>query len=136
MRRAKGLCLIGSRLTSRLPLQAASRRWAQPSPIVGADRPLPAIDSLLAATALQHNLVLVTQNTKRFSGLPVESSAPDRCKGSTASSVDRFRAAKPDLELGDLIKLLNFLEKLLFYSHLFVNDFFPIRIVVSCLEVF
>lgn len=37
-----------------------------------AGRPLPAIDSLLAATALSHGLVLVTRNVKDFSGLPVE----------------------------------------------------------------
>ncbi len=36
-----------------------------------AGRPLPAIDSLLAATALAHNLTLVTRNTKDFVGLPV-----------------------------------------------------------------
>ena len=34
-----------------------------------AGRPLPAIDSLLAATALQHNLTLVTRNVRDFAGL-------------------------------------------------------------------
>ena len=36
-------------------------------------RPLPAVDSLLAATALHHDLVLVTRNEKdfRFAGLDV-----------------------------------------------------------------
>ena len=34
-----------------------------------ASRPLPAIDGLLAATALQHDLTLVTRNTKDFEGL-------------------------------------------------------------------
>jgi hypothetical protein len=29
-------------------------------------RTLPVIDSLLAATAIQHNLILVTENTKDF----------------------------------------------------------------------
>ncbi len=37
-----------------------------------AGRPLPTIDSLLAATAMSHDLVLVTRNAKDFSGLPVE----------------------------------------------------------------
>ena len=37
----------------------------------GAGRPLPAVDSLLAATALQHDLTLVTRNTADFSGLGV-----------------------------------------------------------------
>ena len=37
-----------------------------------AGRSLPAIDSLLAATALHHNLVLVTRNLKDFAGLPVQ----------------------------------------------------------------
>lgn len=36
-----------------------------------AKRPLPAIDSLLAATAIEHNLTLVTRNTKDFIDLPV-----------------------------------------------------------------
>jgi predicted nucleic acid-binding protein len=37
-----------------------------------AARPLPAIDSLLAATALQHHLSLVTRNVKDFAGLGIE----------------------------------------------------------------
>ena len=37
----------------------------------GAGRPLPAVDSLLAATALQHDLTLVTRNTADFAGLGV-----------------------------------------------------------------
>jgi toxin FitB len=42
-------------------------RWGR---LLGqAGRPLPAIDSLLAATALQHDLALVTRNTKDFEGL-------------------------------------------------------------------
>ena len=36
-----------------------------------AGRPLPAIDGLLAATALQHDLTLVIRNTKDFAGLDV-----------------------------------------------------------------
>lgn len=36
-----------------------------------AGRPLPAIDGLLAATALQHDLTLVTRNTRDFEGLEV-----------------------------------------------------------------
>lgn len=36
-----------------------------------AGRPLPAIDGLLAATALQHDLTLVTRNTKDIAGLEV-----------------------------------------------------------------
>lgn len=36
-----------------------------------AGRPLPAIDGLLAATALQHDLTLVTRNTKDFDGLEI-----------------------------------------------------------------
>jgi len=34
-----------------------------------AGRPLPAIDGLLAATALQHDLTLVTRDVKDFKGL-------------------------------------------------------------------
>ena len=39
-------------------------RWGRLQ--VAAGRPLPAIDSLLAATALQHGLALVTRNAKDF----------------------------------------------------------------------
>lgn len=44
-------------------------RWGR---LLGsARRPLPAVDSLLAATALQHDLTLVTRNTADFFGLGV-----------------------------------------------------------------
>ncbi len=39
--------------------------------VAAAGRPLPAIDSLLTATALVHGLTLVTRNTQDFAGLPV-----------------------------------------------------------------
>lgn len=42
-------------------------RWGELSAI----RPLPQVDGLLAATALQHDLTLVTRNTEDFSGLGV-----------------------------------------------------------------
>ena len=52
---------------------AVATRWAQL--VAAAARPLPAIDSLLAATALQHDLVLVTRNVRDFAfpGLAVHS---------------------------------------------------------------
>ena len=49
---------------------AVADRWGRL--VAAAGRPLPAIDSLLAATALAHDLVLVTRNTKDFAGLPVQ----------------------------------------------------------------
>ena len=39
--------------------------------MASAGRPLPAIDGLLAATALQHQLTLVTRNRRDFEGLGV-----------------------------------------------------------------
>ena len=42
-------------------------RWGRL--MASAGRPLPAIDGLLAATALQHDLTLVTRNTRDFAGL-------------------------------------------------------------------
>ncbi|MDR2000307.1 MAG: PIN domain-containing protein, partial [Zoogloeaceae bacterium] len=42
----------------------------------GAGRTLPVIDGLLAATALQHDLTLVTRNTKDFAGLGVQTINP------------------------------------------------------------
>ena len=46
---------------------AVADRWGRLQAQAG--RPLPAIDSLLAATALQHNLSLVTRNVRDFAGL-------------------------------------------------------------------
>jgi len=52
-----------------LPIDAATARlWGDWS----ADRPRPVIDTLLAATAAQHSLTLVTRNTRDVSGLPVK----------------------------------------------------------------
>ena len=47
-----------------------AHQWVQL--LAEAGRSLPAIDSLLAATALHHNLVLVTRNLKDVAGLPVK----------------------------------------------------------------
>lgn len=49
--------------------EAVAVRWGRL--VAAAGRPVPAIDSLLAATALEHDLVLVTRNTKDFAALPV-----------------------------------------------------------------
>lgn len=43
---------------------AVAERWGRL--LAKAGRPLPAIDSLLAATALQHDLALVTRNDRDF----------------------------------------------------------------------
>jgi hypothetical protein len=46
--------------------------WAQfIAPLLKQGRPLPTIDSLLAATALAHDLTFVTRNVKHFAGLQV-----------------------------------------------------------------
>ena len=49
---------------------AVADRWGRL--VATAGRPLPTIDSLLAATALEHDLMLVTRNVKDFTGLPVQ----------------------------------------------------------------
>lgn len=49
---------------------AVADRWGRL--VAEAGRPVPAIDSLLAATALVHDLVLVTRNTRDFAGMPVQ----------------------------------------------------------------
>jgi predicted nucleic acid-binding protein len=46
---------------------AVADRWGRL--IAEAGRPLPAIDSLLAATAVQHGLILVTRNVRDVQGL-------------------------------------------------------------------
>lgn len=54
-----------------LPInQAIADRWGRLQHQI--KRPLPAIDSLIAATALHHDLTLVTRNVKDFSGLSLE----------------------------------------------------------------
>jgi toxin FitB len=44
--------------------EAVADRWGRLSAQTGPKRPLPVIGGLLAATALHHNLTLVTRNTK------------------------------------------------------------------------
>lgn len=54
-----------------LPIdQTVAEHWGRM--LASAGRPLPVVDSLLAATARAHNLCLVTRNTKDFHGLDVE----------------------------------------------------------------
>ena len=45
-------------------------------PLAQAGRPLPAIDSLLAATASQHGLILVTLNLRDVQGVGVQILGP------------------------------------------------------------
>lgn len=53
-----------------LPIDVAvADRWGQLQ--AASARPLAAIDSLLAATSICHDMVLVTRNEKDFAGLPV-----------------------------------------------------------------
>ncbi|MFM7640068.1 MAG: type II toxin-antitoxin system VapC family toxin [Cyanobium sp.] len=53
-----------------LPIdEGVAHRWGHLKAKVG--RPLPAIDSLLAATAQEHNLILITRNLKDVAELPV-----------------------------------------------------------------
>lgn len=58
-----------------LPVDAqVADRWGRM--VAAAGRPLPAIDSLLAATALAHDLILVTRNVKDFADLPLQVISP------------------------------------------------------------
>jgi toxin FitB len=58
-----------------LPVDArVADRWGRL--IAAAGRPVPAIDSLLAATAVEHDLTLVTRNVKDFSDMPVQTINP------------------------------------------------------------
>jgi predicted nucleic acid-binding protein len=50
--------------------EAVAHRWGHLLAQMG--RPLPVIGSLLAATALEHGLVLITRNLKDVADLPVE----------------------------------------------------------------
>ena len=51
--------------------QAVADRWGRFAAQAGPKSPLPVIDGLLAATALHHNLTLVTRNTKDVAGTGV-----------------------------------------------------------------
>ena len=58
-----------------LPVDAAvADRWGRL--VAQAGRPLPVIDSLLAATAAQHGLILVTRNLRDMQGLAVQILSP------------------------------------------------------------
>lgn len=47
---------------------ATARLWGDWS----GDRPRPVVDTLLAATAVQHRLIFVTRNTRDVDGIPVK----------------------------------------------------------------
>jgi toxin FitB len=51
---------------------AIARLWGDWS----GDRPRPVVDTLLAATAVQHNLIFVTRNTRDVEGTPVKTHNP------------------------------------------------------------
>lgn len=53
--------------------RAVADRWGRLAAQAGSKSPLPVIDGLLAATALHHNLTLVTRNTKDVAetGVPI-----------------------------------------------------------------
>ena len=61
-----------------LPVTAAiADRWGAVSAIAAAKgKPVPVVDGLLAATALHHNLTLVTRNTSDVSGAGVPTLNP------------------------------------------------------------
>ncbi len=49
-----------------LPIsEEVAMRWGK----LGADRPRPDIDTLIAATAIEHDMTLVTRNVRDFAGL-------------------------------------------------------------------
>lgn len=48
--------------------QAVAERWGRL--VAASSRTLPAVDALIGATALQHNLRLATRNTADFASLP------------------------------------------------------------------
>lgn len=66
-------------------------RWGRL--LAAAKRPLPAIDSLLAATALAHDLVMVTRNVRDFEGLGVP--LIDPWHDDERSSASRHRVQEP-----------------------------------------
>ncbi len=58
-----------------LPIDGAvADRWGRI--VAAAGRPVAAVDSLLAATAVTHDLILVTRNVKDFIALPVATINP------------------------------------------------------------
>jgi hypothetical protein len=70
---------LPSRFLDRvLPIDAAiADRWGRISAIAAAKgKPVPVIDGLLAATAIHHNLTLVTRNSSDVSGTGVATLTP------------------------------------------------------------
>ena len=70
---------LPSRFQDRvLPIDAAiADRWGRISAIAAAKgKPVPVIDGLLAATAIHHNLTLVTRNSSDVSGTGVATLTP------------------------------------------------------------
>ena len=70
---------LPSRFQSRvLPIhEAIADRWGRISAIAAAKgKPVPVIDGLLAATALHHNLILVTRNSLDVAGTGVPTLNP------------------------------------------------------------
>jgi predicted nucleic acid-binding protein len=58
-----------------LPIDGAvADRWGRI--VAAAGRSVPAVDSLLAATAVTHGLILVTRNVKDFIAMPVTTINP------------------------------------------------------------
>jgi len=51
---------------------ATARLWGNWS----GDRPRPVVDTLLAATAVEHGLIFVTRNTRDVEGIPVKTHNP------------------------------------------------------------
>jgi len=68
-------------------------RWGRL--LAAAGRPLPAIDSLLAATAASHDLVMVTRNTRDFAGLGISVIDPWAGEGSAPGSTHRVQEPLP-----------------------------------------
>ncbi len=65
---------LAQRFTGRILAcdEAVAERWGRMTGQVEAQgHRLPAIDSLLAATALEHDLTLVTRNTRDFRGMSI-----------------------------------------------------------------
>lgn len=77
-----------------LPIdERVADRWGRM--LAEAGRPVPAVDSLLAATAATHGLVMVTRNVRDFEGLGVPVIDPWADPDGTASGGLRVQETRP-----------------------------------------
>jgi predicted nucleic acid-binding protein len=82
-------------LPAECPFVGVADRWGRLAAQAGPKSPLPVIDGLLAATALHHNLTLVTRNTKDVARTGVPVFNPWACSSIASVTITRLGSTLP-----------------------------------------